>query len=353
MKKWLYLGVVLILLFLIIFFVKQTKKEGVNNEVNNEVNKEINDKIRVGYNTESIMNASIIVAHEKGFFEKNGISANLVPLKGGKEVRQAIVADQVDIGLGAFTNFMTAMEVGAPIKFIAASASSANMILVRPNENINKFEDLYGKKICSGIAGTSDIGFRIAMEKEGVDVNKMEFIDIEREFQVAALMTKKAVSAVVVSEQDVNMLTQAGAIILPEWESKGYSQSKMPRNQLAVNTDFLNSNQKTVEKFLDAYADAQKFIVANPEESARLISEHIKEGSGGAVNHLPEKIVEDWKNKKIVNMIWDDPMITIELAKKAKEMGLVEKELLLNDVFDLRFENKLKSLQAEIYGYEN
>jgi ABC-type nitrate/sulfonate/bicarbonate transport system substrate-binding protein len=339
MKKWSYAAAALIVILPVAFFITRQKKEPPQA-----------DKIRVGYNTESLTNASVIVAYEKKYFEKNGLSAEMVPLKGGKEVRQALAAGQVDIGLGGFTNFMTAMAAGAPMKFIAASASSPSYVFVRPGENVKNFQDLYGKTICSGAAGINDIIFRIAMEKEGIDVEKMKFVDIEREFQVPALMEKKAMDAVVVSDQDTEMLLKAGAVVLPEWESKGYVEFAEPRNSVAVNTDYLAKNEKTVENFLDACADAHRLIGSNPDEAARLLADHIRKGSGGAVDHSPEVIAEKWKNKDTVNMIWQDPSDTMELAKKAKDMGLIDKELTLSDVYDLRFENKLKAIQSEIYG---
>lgn len=338
MKKWLYGAAVLMVLLLIAFFTIQPKKE------------EPAGKIRIGYNIESLTNASVIIAFEKKYFEKHGLSPEMIPLKGGKEVRQAMAAGQADIGLGGFTNFMTAMAIDAPIRFIAASASSPSYVFVRPGENMDTFQDLYGKTICSGAAGINDIIFKIVMEKENINIDNMNFVDIEREFQVAGLMQKKAMDAVVVSDQDTEMLSEAGAVVLPEWESRGYADFSEPRNSIAVNTDFLNNNEKIAENFLDACADAHRLMVSNPSEAAQLLAGHISRGSGGAVNHSPEVIVEKWKNKDTVNMIWQDPAITMELAKKAKDMGLIDKELALSDVFDLRFENKLKAIQSEIYG---
>ena len=80
---------------------------------------------------------------------------------------------------------------------------------------------------------------------------------------------------------------------------------------------------------------------------------HIKEGSGGAVVHSPEKIVKQWESGEIINMIWQDPIVTMRLAKKAKEIGIIDKELTIKDVYDLRFENELMVAQEEIYGETN
>lgn len=310
-------------------------------------------RIRIGYNTESITSASVIVAYEKKYFQKYNLSPEMVPLKSGKEVVQAMAAGQVDVGLGGLTNFMPAMAKDAPMRFIAASAASPSYIFVRPNENINRFTDLYGKTVSVTSKGINELIFRTAINRENIDTGKMKFIEIERAYNVSALLNKKAVDAAVVSEQDTEMFLKAGAIVLPEWESKGYSQEAEPRNFIAVRSDFLNKQEAVVEKFLEACIDAHRLISANPKEAAELLVKHIKEGSAGAVNHSPEKIVEQWSNKEIVNMIWQDPGITMDLAKKAREVGVMDKDLTIEQAFDLRFEKKLEAAQEEIYGRKN
>ena len=71
-------------------------------------------KIRVGYSAESITDASMVIANEKGYFKNNGLNAEMLPLKSGKEVRLAMTAGQIDVGTGTFTNFMAAIAEGAP-----------------------------------------------------------------------------------------------------------------------------------------------------------------------------------------------------------------------------------------------
>jgi len=306
--------------------------------------------VRIGYNTESLTNASIIIAYEQGYFQEYGLSPQMIPLKSGREVMQALAAGQVDIGIGGFPNFMQAMVKGAPLRFIAASASSPSYVFVRPNENLNKLTDLYGKIISVSTSGVNDLVFRTVMDEEKIDTEKMEFADIERSYLIAALINKKAVDATVVSEQDTNMLLNAGAVLLPEWVEKGYDQETVPRNSIVANSGFLNQQETAAENFLNALIDAHRLIKEAPEEAAELLSEHIKAGSGGAVVRLPADIVKQWKNGEITNMIWQDPNITMELVRKAEEIGIIERELSLEEVFDLRFADKLKTAQTEIYG---
>lgn len=311
------------------------------------------DVIRIGYNAESPTNASVIIAYEKKYFEKYGLKPEMTALKSGKEVVQAMVADQVDVGLGGLTNFMPAMVKGAPLKFIAASASSPSYVFIRPNEDINKISDLYGRNVSLSLKGINELMFKSALEKEGLDAGKINYLEIERAYNVAALMEKKAADAAVVSDNDTEAFKKAGAVLLPEWQSKGYDKKALPRNSIAAREEFLNQHDNVVEKFLLACADAHLLIKKSPEEAAEIVAKHIKEKSDGAVTHDPDKLAEQWKGKIIENMIWQDPEITMALAEKAEEIGIVEKGLTLEQTFDLRFAEKLEAIQNDIYGQEN
>lgn len=347
MKKIISVVVLAILILITgsyFYFHKVNKNKGENPDV---------DQIRIGYNAESVTNASIIVAYEKGYFEKHGVSPKMVALKGGSEVSLALIANQIDLGTGGITNFMPAMAKGAPLRYVAACASSPSLVFVRPNENMNNFTDFYDKIIAVNSNGINDLIFRTAMSQENINVGKMKFASIESPYVLSALMDKKAVDAVIIAKQDAGMFIEAGAILLSEWETKGYFNKAEPRTTIVANAAFLDQQQPVVEKFLNALIDAHRFMNDNPMEAAELIVKHIEKGSNGAIVHSAEEVVAQWKSGEITNMIWQNPDVTMKLAKKAKEIGAIDKELTLSDVYDLRFENKLSVAQKEIYGQED
>lgn len=315
----------------------------------NSENKTAKTTVRIAYNNTSLTNASLIIAYEKKYFEEVGVDPKLVPLKGGKEVAQAISAKQADFGLGGLTNVMPLLEKGAPIRFIAASASSPSYVFVRPDNQVKKFTDLYGKTVSVSALGINDLIFRTAMAAEGIDTSKMKFEDVNRDIQVLALTQQKVVDAVVVSEQDAEGFLKAGAVLMSEWQEKGYSTKAEPRNTVIVDTDYLKDNEKAAEKVLDALIKSHRLMKNNPEEAARVLADHIKKSTDGAVTHSVENIVEQWSTGKTANMIWQDPEITLQLAKKAKEIGSSKKDMVITDIFDLRFKEKLEKAQRDIY----
>ena len=312
-----------------------------------------NVDIRVGYDIESINNVPIIIAHERGLFNKHGLVVNLIPLKSGKEIAQTLAIGGIDIGSAGVTNFFIPISKGAPVKIIAPTTMSPTYVYVRPDSHIETLGDLAGKTIASSRGESSNFVLQYVLKRENIDVSSITFLDIEDTYRPIALMEKKIVDAVVVSGGKESLYKKVGAVILKEWETKGYINKTFPRIVIAVNADFVSKNPKKVEKFIDAFIESQRFVNSNPKESAQLVSQYINLGTNGTVNFSPDEIQESWRGDLVQYLLWYDPSVFVDLAKISKEIGDIENVITLEQIFDLRFEQKLKAAQIEIYNNDN
>lgn len=308
--------------------------------------------IRIGYNVESLNYAPLIMAYEKGFFEKKGLDIKLIQLKGGKEIKQALSTGNIDIGLGGAANFFTPMEKGAPIIIVAPLSLSPTYLFVDKNSDIKTFEDLEGKNVAASPGGSSYTHLLYVLKKEEINYKNIKFIDLDKAPKFLALIEKKAIDAALVSEQEEEKYRETGAVLHEEWEKKGYSQSKFPRTIIVMHKNFL-SKIEDADKFIDAIIEAHAFIHSNPKESSIVISNHIKKGTNGAVIYSPEEIENIWEENKLTYVLWYDPNMLLEIVQIEKETGQLEKTLTLNQIFNPIFEEKLKKAQYNIYGSEN
>lgn len=348
MKKILFATMLAVLIIAAGSYVSFKKMNGTKEEKAQNM-----PEIKIAYSPESLQDVSIIIAYEKKYFEKYGLTPNMIPLNGGREVVQSMVSGQADFGTATVVNFLPAMVEDAPIRIIAGPVSSPAYVLVRPNENIKSFTDLYGKTIAVPPKGANELALKVVLSDENIDVSKIKFLYIEKTYNTSALFDTKAADAVVVSDQDTEQLMKRGAIVLPAWEEKGYLKNMPPRNFIAANEDFINQHGDIVKKFLEAYIDSERLIKNNPQEAAELLAAHTKRESGGAINYEVEDILKKWQNKTIVNAIWQDPSIAMKFVKKAVEVGIIDKELTQSQAFDTRFQEMLEVAQNEIYGQQN
>ncbi|OGJ20111.1 hypothetical protein A3K73_03085 [Candidatus Pacearchaeota archaeon RBG_13_36_9] len=215
MKRKIFYSILLVCLVLfviLLFFIldKPAQKSGV---------------IRIGYMPGNMNGAPFYVAYSKGFFEERDLTVEIVPLSSGSEVKQAISAGQIDIGFAGASNFFIPISKGVPIKIIAPMSFTHTYLFVRPDNKTRTFKDLEGKSIAISPGGINEYEIRRILKKEGVDANKINFVNIiDKINRPIALMDKKAVDAVPVDYEDFPKYSSMGAVPLEEWNTKGYNE---------------------------------------------------------------------------------------------------------------------------------
>ncbi len=303
---------------------------------------------KIGYNLESVNHAPIMVAYDAGIFNKHKLKVELVPLKSGKEIQQALAIGRIDVGSAGATNFFIPITKGAPVKIIAPSTASPTSIFVRPDGTITTFNDLAGKNIASRIGESSNLALGYALRKENISLDSINFLDIEKNLRPIALMEKKIIDAAVAGEYEEKKYLDYGAVPFAEWAAKGYAKKSFPRTVIAVNSNFVSKNKKTIGLFIDAFIESQKFIKDNPDEAAKIIARHIEEASKGAIKFSVADVKESWQETKYI--LWHEPADFVEISEVAKEIGDIETALTLDQIFDFSFAKKLINAQNKIYA---
>lgn len=341
MKKFRIIFAIIVLsLVVLVFLVKSEKPKN-----------EARTVVRVAYNATSANYGVAMVLKDKMFYKNDNFDLELMPLKSATEVRQAIATGQANMGFLSATRAFAAMAAGAPMKFIAPSSVSSIMIFVRNDDEINSLKDLENKKVSGGSGGSSELVFRRAVLKEGLDISKIEFIEIDDQYEPIALTKNMVIDAIPGSLYNSEMTNNFDIKILPEWIEKGYDKEYFPITMIVVNTDFLNENPEINQQIIESIVKTQDFMSVNQEESAQIIASHINANSVGVANFTSEEILGTWE-KGLKYSLWLDPDILLEMSKLSYDLGIIEKNLSLEDIYDLRFEELLENANKQIYKTE-
>ena len=338
MKKTIFALIVLVLIAAAIIFLKGEPRPA--------------NQLRIGYSPQSLIHSAIIVALEKGYFLDHGLEVETLPLSSGSDIRLALISGHIDVGSAGMADMIPIIARGVPVKVITSMSVSPTYVFIRPDSGLRTFEDLYGKNVLVSPGGSNDLAFRAAMNKEGIDVDKMKFIDVDQVNRVATLMGLKLADAAVFSGEDLGNFVKAGGVVLPEWKEKGYLDFLYPRASILTSVQFLADHEDLFEKFLDAYGDAQRLIQNDPQEAAVVTAKHILEHTEKAVDYSPEFIVGEWQNG-IRMTVWQDPATGMKMAEESRRLGILDRDLAVEDIYDLRFAEKLSKLQEDIYGSKN
>ena len=174
MKKYIYIG--LILLFLLITFLipKPNKK----------------NTIRVAEVTHSAFYTPFYIAIEKGFFKENNINIELILTSGANNVTAAVLSGDVDIGLcgpEATIYIYNGGEKNYLKTFAGLTKRDGQFIVSRKKINNFKLTDLIGKEVLGGrVGGMPLVNFESALmgsNIKGVNINKtVDFANLTSAF---------------------------------------------------------------------------------------------------------------------------------------------------------------------------
>jgi NitT/TauT family transport system substrate-binding protein len=121
------------------------------------------------------MNSSVLplwIAKEQKFFDKYGLEAQLVVVKGTPTVISGLLSGDIDIGYTGGTGVVGAAAGGADLK-VVASFFNSTILRVVAQPKIEKTEDLKGKRLgVQSIGGTSWMQAMLALEQLGLDPSR-------------------------------------------------------------------------------------------------------------------------------------------------------------------------------------
>jgi NitT/TauT family transport system substrate-binding protein len=113
------------------------------------------DPVRIGFLGPIVSNAGIFFAVERGYFEEQGIAAELVPFDGGPRMVPSLATNELQVGAGSpGAGLFNALQRGVRSKVVADKASGppgimAAGLLVRKDlfdtGQLTRLEDLRGK----------------------------------------------------------------------------------------------------------------------------------------------------------------------------------------------------------------
>ncbi|HTM09706.1 MAG TPA: ABC transporter substrate-binding protein [Verrucomicrobiae bacterium] len=220
------------------------------------------DKIRVARASDSATEAALWFAKEGGFFEKHGISAELIRFQGSSLVVTTMLSGEVAISQIGAAAVIDADLAGADLTNIATIIRNfVFYIFARPE--IRTMADLKGKAIgTSRFGAISDFAARFALAKNGLEPEK----------DVAVLQTggpTESVAALNANRIQAVPLTAPATIRARKLGLKplldiSKLEANFPFNGIVVRKSFLKNNEDVMRRFMMAYiegvARAQKDV---------------------------------------------------------------------------------------------
>jgi NitT/TauT family transport system substrate-binding protein len=154
---------------------------------------------------------------EKGFFDEEGLDVEPQVIQGGAAVVTGVVSGDLALGFAATEPLIHAKARGLPVQIVATGNQAAADpdeawagLMVREGGGVRSPQDLEGRTIAvNAVRGTAQLTILAVLERDGVDVSTLDFVEVPFPDMPAAL-TEGRVPAVAAVEPFVTAIDQRG-----------------------------------------------------------------------------------------------------------------------------------------------
>ena len=209
------------------------------------------------------------IAEQEGLFAKNNASVELKWFDGYLESMEAFAAGKLD------GNCQTLNDT---ISFAADAVNGEVVILVNDNsagndkiivtEDINKIEDLKGKKVAVEEGVVDDFMLTLALEEKGMKRDDVEIVPLESGAAAAAFAAGQTDAVGTYAPYWLTALKREGSKEL--FSSKEFPGS-IP-DLLVVSQKLINEKPDQAQALVDTWFDTLEFMKKNPEKADQIMA---------------------------------------------------------------------------------
>lgn len=276
---------------------------------------------------------NLLVEDEKGFFRARGIELAYLSGAGGGDAIRNLLSGQGDVAFTDPGSFFAALDKGEKLRAIydIYPQNVFNVVALK-SSGISKPADLKGKKIgVYSLSSGTRSHLQVLLHQAGLTEKDVTIV-VTGLLNFAPLMQ---------GQVDATAATDTGLAI---GRQKGLGEVNVMevRQSLNVSSDLFIVREETYQqkkdvlrRFLAAYRDSAAWMIANPQEAAKLAVKRAIDGQNEAINLEVIKL----RNASSVSPLTQQKglgAIDVEALQKGadawKKIGLIQRELKMSDV---------------------
>jgi NitT/TauT family transport system substrate-binding protein len=220
------------------------------------------DKIRIGVPLFPTVSFPVFIAHEKGFFEKNGLKAEIIRINSEPTTYQALISGDIDATSGAPTGLVQSNLQGVPV---VSLGSWDNLVsyTIATREKIDDLSKLKGKKIgINRLGGKSSLILRVMLEDAGLNSTKdVTLLQLGGSQERLAALMRGGIDAAPVDFAFEPKMKQMGFFLVAG------KKTPFMNGPITVKVSSLQSNRSKWVRFVKSYLEATSYLATNREGS--------------------------------------------------------------------------------------
>jgi len=235
------------------------------------------DKIKVAYSSTDTLNQIWTIAHDAGFFKKNGLDVELVYIGSTTVAATAIVAQDIQVGNVAGSGVANAAIRGADMVSAGCTINALAYELV-VLDSVKSAEDLKGKSIgISRFGSVSDVAARELLKGLGLRPQEdVKILQVGGASERAAGFSRGVIAGFPSPPGNVNLIPGG----LPHRVLADMADLKKPYPLpfiCAVTTkSYLAKNRSVVRRVMMALIEASQYFKTNKEGAQKIIAKYLR-----------------------------------------------------------------------------
>ena len=270
--------------------------------------------IRIAVGAASVSSLPTWVAHDGGYFAREGVPAELIYIRGGPQTVSSLIGGDVPFAQVYGGVLVAARLTGAEVVIVTGLINQPFFSIVT-TAGIEKPEDLRGKKVgISTFGSATDLALRLALKKWGLKPEtEVAILQMRGVPEILPALASGAIQGGVLSPPTNMIAIRAGFRELAYLPQVGIS---FQHTSLATTKRFLERNRPTALKTLRAYVAAIERIKADKPFADKVLSKYMR---------TTDPVVLDYSYKVGLPLFKTPPYPTLEGIQAVLDF-LAEKE---------------------------
>ena len=229
------------------------------------------DRVRIGVPLFPTVSYPVFIAQERGFFEKNGLKAEIIRINSEPTTYQALISGDIDATSGAPTGLVQSNIQGVPVVSLGSWDNLVSYTMVT-REKVDDLSQLRGKKVgINRLGGKSSLILRVMLEDAGLNTSKdVTLLQLGGSQERLAALIRGGIDAAPVD-----------FVFEPKMKQMGFhlvTGKKTPfmNGPITVTVASLKANRNKWVRFVKAYLEATQFMTTNREGSMGVLKKIIQ-----------------------------------------------------------------------------
>jgi aliphatic sulfonates family ABC transporter substrate-binding protein len=220
-----------------------------------------------------------LVAKAKGFFKEEGLDVDVRALPRGSIAVEGVTNGSLQFAETANATYFQAVAKGVPLISIGISSRgyTGKLLVANRNAGMKTFADLKGKRLATQVGTGMYTVLLMLLEKQGLQLSDFNVTNLRVVDMPTAMATSDNIDAVLGWEPSIQRIVQAG-------KGKVMLTSKQLEDMAGITYPFLvvttqsyrKEHPDVVQKFMNAYAKADKYIATHHEETVKIYYDEIQ-----------------------------------------------------------------------------